>query len=254
MSLQDRINSLKPYLLSVDFGDIPTANIALPEGWGKIGDQYIKLGLLSESNGKGMICAVYSEHETTTIDDILDYIKELIKMNLEREEKSELFYSKVEELKTLFDENSLEDIKTLVFTLHGVKYEVLTSDTEKDGIECNDMNIAQNQTATLTEVNAVEADSIVEPKMDSLQRRIAVICSDYDDFIDWKHNEGWGEYDGTKKQFKVGNTTYIAVKHPNDAKGLTIAGILATDKSDNNPLKPLIHSHLSMQQRDELED
>ena len=67
------------------------------------------------------------------VDDILDYIEEVIKYNKEEEMKAQLLSIKLEELKVLFHNNSLETLKTLEFNLtHDV---VSEPENEMNGTE-----------------------------------------------------------------------------------------------------------------------
>jgi len=280
MNLQEKINSLKPYILSVEFGNIPTAKVVLPEGWGKIPHEHIELGVVGEQTHNGSMCLIYSEHETTTIDDVLDYIGELIRLNLEREEKTQLFHTKVAELNQVFNDNELQKLKTLKFTFWDVKrgefklniddedvadeqsefrqYNMFEIPNEEDIDEVvNDHEEPTTQdpeepTKYTEETEPVEPEE--EPQSsDDKPETIAVVCADFDDFMDWKRGKGLGEFVGNVNRFNVGNKTFIAVKRPEDAKGVVIDKILRTDNATNNPLNQLIQSHLSLQMREEEE-
>jgi len=56
----------------------------------------------------------YDNKTELKIDDVLDWIKyEVIKPNIENEQKEELLNKKIEELKELFQEKSLKELKDL---------------------------------------------------------------------------------------------------------------------------------------------
>jgi hypothetical protein len=257
MSIQEKINSLKPYLLSVEFGNIPTAKVVLPEGWGKIPHEHIELGAIGEQTHNGSVCVVYSEHETTTIDDVLNYIGELIRLNLEREEKNQLFHTKVEELNQVFNENTLEKLKTLKFTFLDVKKGEFKLNIDHEGIALGDehyespitIHEPEEPTNYTEEVEFIESEE--QPFTDDKPETIAVVCANFDDFMDWKRDNGLGEFVGNVNKFTAGNKTYIAVHRPEDAKGYIIDQILQTNNASDNPLSHLIHSHLSLQMREE---
>jgi len=82
--------------------------------------------------------AFYSE--TMSFDDILETVKYIIEKNLEEEEKERLLKSKMEELKKVFQDTSLEDLKGLSFNykanlpmpeLNGVTEELQSNNESK---------------------------------------------------------------------------------------------------------------------------
>jgi hypothetical protein len=58
-----------------------------------------------------------SEFNETSINTTLGIVKSLIKINKEREEKERLFKTKVNDLKILFDNTSLDNLKQLTFDI-----------------------------------------------------------------------------------------------------------------------------------------
>jgi len=68
--------------------------------------------------------ALYSENQN--FDGILNIIREIVKINLEEEEKESLLKLKVEELKKTFQSNSLSELKSLTFI-----YDIKNGVTEK---------------------------------------------------------------------------------------------------------------------------
>jgi hypothetical protein len=61
--------------------------------------------------------------ESVSIDEILDYVEIIIRINKEREEKMTLLKVKVEELKGIFTDRSLSELKTLRFVMDTVEAE-----------------------------------------------------------------------------------------------------------------------------------
>lgn len=68
--------------------------------------------------------ALYSENQN--FDGILNIIREIVKINLEEEEKQKLLVSKVEELKKMFQDTSLDDLKDLSFS-YNKKFNIIAS-------------------------------------------------------------------------------------------------------------------------------
>jgi hypothetical protein len=58
----------------------------------------------------------FSDSEDIDIDDLLDYVQEIINLNIEREKKYELLKEKVAELQKIFKDSSLTKLQRLKFT------------------------------------------------------------------------------------------------------------------------------------------
>lgn len=65
---------------------------------------------------------------------VIDVVSEIIKFNLEREEKEKLFHSKIDELKSLFERESLDSLKKLNFLNDEEKKNIKTGDTAGNGV------------------------------------------------------------------------------------------------------------------------
>ena len=59
-------------------------------------------------------------------------IQNIIKYNLEREEKEKLFDSKVNELKMIFEKQNLSNLKSLQFDIKKSKIELVDNEEELD--------------------------------------------------------------------------------------------------------------------------
>jgi hypothetical protein len=58
----------------------------------------------------------------------------IIKFNLEREEKNKLFESKINELKSMFEKQSLEELKNLKFEVNTKTKKVILEENEQGKI------------------------------------------------------------------------------------------------------------------------
>jgi CRISPR/Cas system-associated protein Cas5 (RAMP superfamily) len=76
-----------------------------------------------------------SEISETSVADTTSDIQNIIKYNLDREEKDKLFQTKVNELKTIFEKQNLNKLKNLVFDY---KSERITLDDDDDTEESVD--------------------------------------------------------------------------------------------------------------------
>lgn len=114
-NLEGRLNQLKPYVTGIRFFEgVSLVDTRLKTGWNVPTSKVIKVGKLPEDPDFNMF---YSEHEGVTLDDLLDFVDETIKINIEREKKFELLKVKVEELKKVFKDNSLVKLQNMKFVL-----------------------------------------------------------------------------------------------------------------------------------------
>lgn len=134
--LQKRINELQPYVKEFKFQDGYTiVLVEMSTKWAVLPSKTI--GVEGSEEKK----LFFSNMENVGVDDILDYIEEVIKYNKEEEMKAQLLSIKLEELKVLFHNNSLEILKTLEFNL---THEVVGEpETEMDGSNTNHESIEE---------------------------------------------------------------------------------------------------------------
>ena len=115
MSVQERLDELSPYVTAIRYGSIPIIETAFPKSWGVREHKQIKVEPLDGKSDLVTNCLVFSEAEGITIDDVLQYVEDTIKINQEREVIKALLKAKVEELKELFNNNSLSKLQDLYF-------------------------------------------------------------------------------------------------------------------------------------------
>lgn len=116
--IQERFNQLQPYLRGVKLaGEFSVVECILKNTW-KIdgiipeGIQY-KSGKESEEH-RGYVSHMFWAEEI--IDDIVNALEIVINTNIEMEQKQALLRSKVEELKKMFEDKSLDELKALKFS------------------------------------------------------------------------------------------------------------------------------------------
>jgi len=117
--IQKRFNELQPYLRGVKLaGEYAVVECILKNTW-KIdgltveGVQYKASGKESEEH-KGYIG--YMFWSEMSIDDLVDNVELIVNANIEMEQKQALLRSKVEELKKMFEDRSLDELKGLKFS------------------------------------------------------------------------------------------------------------------------------------------
>lgn len=133
MSLFSEFSALLPYLQSVrKLKNYMSFDVSIPKTW-KIPKKYVEEDKILEQESpepNNRLISFVSEINETEIEKVSNNVQNIIKYNLEREEKEKLFETKVEELKNLFDKNSLSVLKTLKFEIKTPK--VKLKDDEPD--------------------------------------------------------------------------------------------------------------------------
>ena len=88
MRIQDRVNSLKPYIIGIRFLETMTVvDTVLKDGWKIPTSTTIKTGKNDNDANYHMF---FSDNDNVEVDNIIDFIESVIKINIERELKYEL--------------------------------------------------------------------------------------------------------------------------------------------------------------------
>ena len=120
MSLYKEFSSLFPYLQSVrKLKNYLSFDVSFPESW-KLPKKYVEEDkiLQQESQNVGeKLFSFVSEFNEEEVERVSGNVRNIINYNLEREEKERLFQSKVDELKNVFEKQSLTNLKNLKFDI-----------------------------------------------------------------------------------------------------------------------------------------
>ena len=120
MSLYKEFSALLPYLQSVrKLQNYLTFDVSFPTTW-KLPKKYVEEDKVMEQNSKVenyRLFSFVSEITEDGIEKVSQNIQNIIKYNLEREEKETLFNNKVDELKLIFEKQNLKNLKNLKFDL-----------------------------------------------------------------------------------------------------------------------------------------
>jgi hypothetical protein len=84
------------------------------------------------SDSESKIISFVSEVVEDKVDIIENIITEIIKYNIEREEKEKLFRYKVQELKEIFSKQKLDNLKNLKFDVDEISSLLNTTDENND--------------------------------------------------------------------------------------------------------------------------
>lgn len=135
MSLYKEFSTLLPYIQSVrKIKTFLSFDISFPKTW-KLPKKYVSEDKVIEQTSTvpderlfSFVCEITEE----SVGEIYNNLQNIIKYNIEREEKEKLFESKVEELKTIFEKQNLKNLKSLKFDMKTNKIQL--EDTENEVI------------------------------------------------------------------------------------------------------------------------
>lgn len=114
-SIDEKIKDIKSYIISMRYNKgMAIVDTKLNTGWVIPKSKVVGAVAYDKSPNTYMF---YSEDEGVVIDDIIEYVKHVVNVNLEREAKSHLLTFKLAELKECFDKHNLSELKTLEFKI-----------------------------------------------------------------------------------------------------------------------------------------
>jgi len=136
MSLYTEFSTLFPYLQSVrKLKNYLSFDLSIPNSW-KLPKKYVDEEKIMEQDSKiegHRLISFVTEINEDAVEKNTDNIQNIIKYNLDREEKDRLFQMKVAELKTIFEKQSLGKLKNLSFEIRTEKIE-LEDEEESVGV------------------------------------------------------------------------------------------------------------------------
>jgi hypothetical protein len=116
--MEEKILKLSEYIKSIQFpkdGNIVYIEILLPLNWKTFEENLVKI-VKGEVEGDKVSYYVYSE-SNNDISRLLNYVDKVVKLNKELEEKKKLLIGKINELKEIFNEKSLEELRNIKFVI-----------------------------------------------------------------------------------------------------------------------------------------
>lgn len=149
-NIQERVNSLRPNVVSFRFGKDGGAIIdaVFKKGWKIPVVKGIEASLAEEKNNYYMI---YAKENGIGIDELFDFVQYVRELNRERELKHLLYNKKLIELKDLFKTNDLATLETLQYitNLPKIEEEVSSYDETSDE-ETLDLDASTSTPAPVT--------------------------------------------------------------------------------------------------------
>ena len=120
MSLYKEFSELLPYIQSVrKIEKYLQFDISFPTSW-KLPKKYVQEDKVMEQENKtpgNRTFSFVAEINESDVEQVTENLQNIIKYNLEREEKDRLFQNKVDELKYIFEKQNLESLQNLKFDL-----------------------------------------------------------------------------------------------------------------------------------------
>lgn len=120
MSLYKEFSSLLPYLQSVrKLEDYLSFDVSFPNTW-KLPKKYVDEEKVMEQTSKvenHRFFSFVAQISEESVGIMTDNLKNIIQYNLELEEKDKLFQNKVNELKSIFEKQNLNNLKDLSFEI-----------------------------------------------------------------------------------------------------------------------------------------
>lgn len=120
MNFYKQLENIFPHLLSIrKLENYVSIDVEFPTTW-KLPKKYVdeKTVLEQKSQKPDFRCFSFAtEFNETSLNHLLDNLLNIVKYNREREEKEKLFENKVQELKSFFDRQNLNDLKALEFII-----------------------------------------------------------------------------------------------------------------------------------------
>jgi hypothetical protein len=137
MSLYKEFSALLPYIQSVrKIKNYLSFDVTFPNTW-KLPKKFVREDKILEQDSQiqnhrffSFVCEINEDDIEITSTNI----QNIVKYNLDREEKERLFETKVNELKMLFEKQNLKNLKELQFEIKNSKLTLDESEEELEGV------------------------------------------------------------------------------------------------------------------------
>lgn len=168
MSIQKRIDTLKPYVIQIRFLEGMTiVDTVFKRGW-RVPESKVIQAVKGENTDENYYM-FYTEREDLGIDDVLDFIKKVIEINIEREKKFELLKVKTEELKNLFKTNTLDSLQRMRFVLGGSEFIPETMTEDFDEMSMRDIDSDETLSGEAPEVRLDDYQENTTPEVETVE-------------------------------------------------------------------------------------
>lgn len=118
MIFYEFINKTNKYLRSVRIlKNYVSFDMLFPESWVMLKKNPENIEVLVNETNDGAITSFVCEMKKEVIEVLENTLDQIVKTNIEREEKERLFKAKVNELKNIFEKEKLDSLKSLKFDI-----------------------------------------------------------------------------------------------------------------------------------------
>lgn len=160
MSIQEKLSSLRPYVIGIRYiNDMPVIDADLKENWSVLKNDQIKK--VQDDQNPTRFIFLPADDADVEIDDILGYVERVINYNRENERKHELLQEKVQELKEVFKNHSLEELQNLKFE---ISEDVGKSDDLLGSDNLVDPNLEEDDPEATSESKKEDNENSKKPK------------------------------------------------------------------------------------------
>jgi hypothetical protein len=193
-NINKRLNELSPHVLGIRFTKgIAVIDTFFKEGWSLPKSDTVGYEPVPTREN---IFMLWPQNEKVGVDEMLDYVAYVIKVNIEREQKIELLQVKINELKEIFTNSPLTKCRTLKFSFQ----EDMTPTTIND----SDIDLPiMSGTDSVTQQSS--SNPHVYGKNNPVKKENVVTESDLDDVPVAEVPRNDSEVEGFNKQARVGN-------------------------------------------------
>ena len=165
MNIDEILSELRPFVTGIRFIEsIPVVDTNFKENWVIPKSKIINFERGSKNKNYYMF---YTEKEGIGINEIIEYIRTIIKINIERELKVKLLKEKIVELKELFKTNNLGDLHNLRFIIGepDITNQMIKEDDLIDEFIDDNALITEIQPQPIIEKKMVEQPKEIKPKV-----------------------------------------------------------------------------------------
>lgn len=158
-NIQKTLDALQPYVIGIRYLEgLIAVDVIFKEGWVIPDDKLVKKQKGPDDTINYYM--LYSDVPNIGLDEILAYVENTIKLNLEKEKKYDLLKAKVDELKELFKKNTLAKLKNLRFTFD----EVLVPDINDFNLDIDEEFSADGLESVAYEEEVIQPQTPVIPQ------------------------------------------------------------------------------------------
>lgn len=130
--LQEKLNDLRPYVTGIRFiKNLPVVDVVLREGWNIFESETITY---KPSANNPQYFMVFPKKAEDSVDMVLEHVKHVIEVNIEKEHKLTLLKAKIEELKVLFTNKPLSELERLKFLIENINEPTLEDITTSPSV------------------------------------------------------------------------------------------------------------------------